>query len=206
MPQPVRATFPNFCGRSPSIAMTRGDIILFHGLARHDTAASGCRPADFRTRSRLRRRVLDPLGLGTLVHAVLADLATGKDDSRAAVESLVRRHACVHFPSAVDGFDEATNLIAGLTQTPRWADSCSRKLSIRNWNFSWRGLPDDHDKRQMPTARLFRALSIACIRTRPAIGGSWTIRPIASRRRRFPRRLPATKCRCSFMPWRWSAC
>jgi ATP-dependent helicase/nuclease subunit A len=64
---------------------------------------------------------LDPLGLGTLVHAVLADLAAGKDDSRAAVESLVSKHAAIHLPIVADGFDEATSLIVGLTQTPRWA-------------------------------------------------------------------------------------
>ncbi len=64
--------------------------------------------------------VLDPLGLGTLVHAVLADLVAGKDDSAAARESLVRKYASLHLPD-VDDLEEPLRLIAGLTATPRWA-------------------------------------------------------------------------------------
>jgi ATP-dependent helicase/nuclease subunit A len=64
---------------------------------------------------------LDPLGLGTLVHAVVDELAAGKDDSRSEIESLVRKHAGIHLPNVGDGLDEATNLISGLTHTPRWA-------------------------------------------------------------------------------------
>jgi ATP-dependent exoDNAse (exonuclease V) beta subunit len=64
---------------------------------------------------------LDPLGLGTLVHAVLAELATAKDDSRAMIESLVRKHACVHLPDAGTELEEPIELIAALTATTRWA-------------------------------------------------------------------------------------
>jgi ATP-dependent exoDNAse (exonuclease V) beta subunit len=64
---------------------------------------------------------LDPLGLGTLVHAVLADLATAADDSRTAVEAQVRKHACVHLPDAGRELEEPVGLITALTATPRWA-------------------------------------------------------------------------------------
>ena len=63
---------------------------------------------------------LDALGLGTLVHAVLAELAGGKDDSPATIESLVRRHAELHLPDAGDELAEPIRLIGGLTASPRW--------------------------------------------------------------------------------------
>ena len=64
---------------------------------------------------------LDPLGLGTLVHAVLADLANGADDTRRTIESLVRRHAGLHLPDSGDRLDEPIDLIARLAASPRWA-------------------------------------------------------------------------------------
>ncbi len=64
--------------------------------------------------------VLDPLGLGTLVHAVLADLAAGSDDSRQAIEAMVRKHAWRHLPEATE-LDEPIDLVAGLAASPRWA-------------------------------------------------------------------------------------
>ncbi len=64
---------------------------------------------------------LDPLGLGTLVHAVLADLAAARDDSRSAIESLVRKHAWLHLPEATQGLEEPIEWIAGLVASPRWA-------------------------------------------------------------------------------------
>ena len=140
---------------------------------------------------------LDPLGLGTLVHAVLADLAAGKDDSREVVESLVRKHAAIHLPSAVDGLEEATGLIVGLTQTARWASVRAREpapfgigvhAGLAAGRRGWRRFPTCQRNGRLairPTVRSFRALLIVCIRTRPAIGGCWTTRPIVSRRRRF---------------------
>jgi ATP-dependent helicase/nuclease subunit A len=82
---------------------------------------------------------LDPLGFGTLVHAVLADLAVGKDDSRAAIESLARKHAILHLPTAGNEIAEATDLIANLTQTPRWASirGASRTYSELEFLIAW---------------------------------------------------------------------
>ncbi len=64
---------------------------------------------------------LDPLGLGTLVHAVLADLAAGRDDSPAAIEALVRKHAWLNLPDATQPLDEPIELVARLAAAPRWA-------------------------------------------------------------------------------------
>jgi ATP-dependent helicase/nuclease subunit A len=64
---------------------------------------------------------LDPLGLGTLVHAVLADLAAGGDDSPATIEALVRRHAWQHLPDSTQQLDEPLELIARMAASPRWA-------------------------------------------------------------------------------------
>ncbi len=78
--------------------------LFFLAAPRHD-ASSGCAAGNRRAKPRGRRIAfgrppLDPLGLGTLVHAVLADLAAGSDDSRAAIEALVRRHAWRHLPES----------------------------------------------------------------------------------------------------------
>jgi ATP-dependent helicase/nuclease subunit A len=78
-------------------------------------------PHDFTDDNAAPGAALDPLGLGSLVHAVLADLAGGKDDSSSAIASLVRKHACVHLPSAGNDLTEPLGLIAGLAATPRWA-------------------------------------------------------------------------------------
>ena len=64
---------------------------------------------------------LDPLGLGTLVHAVLADLVAEKDDSRPAIEGLVRKHAWLHLPDSAQQLDEPIDLIMRLAASPRWA-------------------------------------------------------------------------------------
>ena len=174
-------------------------VSRLHGTIRQHALA----PADFDDEDAFSpATALDPLGLGTLVHAVLTDLTAGKDDSRAVVEALVRKHACIHLPEprSMD-LDEATNMIAGLTQHLAGRPSARRAAGTSNWNSCWPG------RREAPRrkARSFKASSIVCTRTRMVIGGCWTTRPIAYRPRRFPRRPQNTKCRCSFMPWRWSA-
>jgi ATP-dependent helicase/nuclease subunit A len=58
--------------------------------------------------------------LGTLVHAVLADLAASGEDSRPAIEAMVRKHAWRHLPESTQ-LDEPIDLIAGLAASPRWA-------------------------------------------------------------------------------------
>ncbi len=98
-------------------ARQRYSVSRLHGTIRQQAVDS----ADFGEEELYSAVAIDPLGLGTLVHAALADLTAGKDYSREVIESLVRKHASIHLPSAVDGIDEATSMIAGLTQTPRWA-------------------------------------------------------------------------------------
>ena len=82
---------------------------------------------------------IDPLGLGTLVHAVLADLVVAKDDGRATIESLVRKHACIHLPDAGQSLDEPVELITALTATPRWAAlrSASRVHAELEFLLAW---------------------------------------------------------------------
>ena len=67
---------------------------------------------------------IDPLGLGTLVHAVLADLTPRR--AAAAVSSgdlsaLVRRHAYRHLPDADGQLDEPIELIGRFLASQRWA-------------------------------------------------------------------------------------
>ena len=64
---------------------------------------------------------IDPLGLGTLVHAVVEDLAAADDNSRAAIEALVRKHACLHLPESIEQLDEPIDLVVRLAASPRWA-------------------------------------------------------------------------------------
>jgi ATP-dependent helicase/nuclease subunit A len=97
--------------------------------------------------------ILDPLGLGTLVHAVVAELAPGKDDSRAAIESLARKHAVLHLPNDKGEVDEAVGLIAGLTQSRRWASvrAASRMHSELEFLLSWP--PDVEQVAKLPEAQ-----------------------------------------------------
>jgi ATP-dependent helicase/nuclease subunit A len=93
-------------------------VSRLHGTIRSHTAAfASTEDEELFTSS----ATLDPLELGTLVHAVLADLVIGKDDSPAACESLVCKHACLHLPDAGDDLGEPLRLITGLTAAPRWA-------------------------------------------------------------------------------------
>ncbi|NQU24896.1 MAG: PD-(D/E)XK nuclease family protein, partial [Candidatus Nealsonbacteria bacterium] len=58
----------------------------------------------------------DPLGLGTLVHAVLAEVEFGQPVD---VPALVSRHGQRHLPAATGQLDEATEMIARFLQSPR---------------------------------------------------------------------------------------
>ena len=88
---------------------------------------------------------LDPLGLGTLVHAVLADLAAGSDDSRAAIEALVRRHAWRHLPESTQQLDEPIELIARLAASPRWASLRAASCVYTEFEFLLAWPPGNHD-------------------------------------------------------------
>ena len=88
---------------------------------------------------------LDPLGLGTLVHAVLADLAAGSDDSRSAIEALVRRHAWLHLPEATEQLDEPIDLISRLAASPRWASLRAASCVQTELEFLLAWPPGNHD-------------------------------------------------------------
>lgn len=61
---------------------------------------------------------LDPLGLGTLVHEVLAEVDFAKPDAAA----LVRRFAPRHLPDAGDALDEPIDLLERFLRSPRAAE------------------------------------------------------------------------------------
>jgi ATP-dependent helicase/nuclease subunit A len=62
---------------------------------------------------------LDPRGLGTLVHAVLAEVDFARPGD---VEELVRRHAPEHLPEAEGGLDEPIEMVRRFLASPRVAE------------------------------------------------------------------------------------
>ena len=62
---------------------------------------------------------LDPRGLGTLVHAVLAEVDFARPGD---VEALVRRHAPEHLPEAEGGLDEPIEMVRRFLASPRAAE------------------------------------------------------------------------------------
>ncbi len=81
---------------------------------------------------------LDPVELGILVHAVLADLAGGSDDRRATVEALVRKHASLLLPDA-QGLDEPIDMVVQLASSPRWASmrAAARRYVELDFLLAW---------------------------------------------------------------------
>ena len=143
---------------------------------------------------------LDPLGLGTLVHAVLADLAAGSDDSRSAIEALVRKHAWRHLGESAEPLDEPIEMIARLAASPRWASLRAATQAHTEFEFllAW---PPGSKTRTLPSSR---ALSTVFTLTGKATGTYWITRPTGPRPRHWRARSRATKCRCWSMPWRSS--
>ena len=112
-PPPARARFPHTF-RPCRSTWRREDIILFRGceapcIARQYPRDHSAGHDWRKTRSPAAAPALDPLGLGTLVHAVLADLAAGSDDSPPAIEALVRRHAWLHLPESTSSWMSRSN-------------------------------------------------------------------------------------------------
>ena len=99
----------------------------FSRLKRRDCTEQAKGPADEEGPSP--PAVIDPLGLGTLVHAVLAELGqalaaggpTAGGPTKPDLAALVRRHAWRHLPDVEDGLDEAIDLIERYLASPRWA-------------------------------------------------------------------------------------
>ncbi len=61
---------------------------------------------------------MDPLGLGTLVHAVLAEIDLARPDE---LPALVQRHALRHLADAAGGLDEPIEMIGRFLASPRGA-------------------------------------------------------------------------------------
>ena len=131
--------------------------------------------------------LLDPRGLGTLVHAVLADLDLARPEQVAA---LVHRHAPRHLSelgSAAAELDEPIALVERLLASPRGAALAAATERYTGTGISL-GLAAGQQRRRRPAfAGFHRRVSIA---TRPAAGICSTSRPTASRRQSLPRPRP----------------
>jgi len=75
---------------------------------------------------------LDPLGLGTLVHDVLAEIDLGGADD---VASLVRRFAPRHLPDIEEGFEEPIEMIRRFLESSRAAEMAASGKVYRELEF-----------------------------------------------------------------------
>jgi ATP-dependent helicase/nuclease subunit A len=75
---------------------------------------------------------VNPLDLGTLVHAVLAEVDFQHPDE---VEALTRRHAPWHLPGMGDGLDDAIRLVRRFLQSPRAQSVATAREVYRELDF-----------------------------------------------------------------------
>ena len=75
---------------------------------------------------------VDPVGLGTLVHAVLAEIDFADPGD---VPAVVRRHAQRHLPESEDGLDEPIELIRRFLASPRAAEMAAASEAYRELEF-----------------------------------------------------------------------
>ena len=106
---------------------------------------------------------LDPLGLGTLVHAVLAEA----DFARAESPALVRRHALRHLPEAGAELAEPIAWIQRFSTSRRGEAIAAAEEVHRESSSFWLGRPI------VPTrkGRICKDSSIVSIATRRTAGG-----------------------------------
>jgi ATP-dependent helicase/nuclease subunit A len=82
------------------------------------------------------RPFIDPLGLGTLVHAVLEELPfNGQQASRADIEALVARYAPDHVPGDAAAATEAVALVHRFAQSPFMAELAGAQEVYRELEF-----------------------------------------------------------------------
>ncbi len=75
---------------------------------------------------------IDPLDLGNLVHAVLADIDFQRPDE---VEALVQRHVPWHLPGAADEVEVAVDMIRRFVQSPRAQSLAAAREVYRELDF-----------------------------------------------------------------------
>jgi ATP-dependent helicase/nuclease subunit A len=75
---------------------------------------------------------VDPVGLGTLVHAVLAEIDFADPGD---VPAVVRRHAQRHLPEGEDGLDEPIELVRRFLASPRAAEVAAAEEVYRELEF-----------------------------------------------------------------------
>lgn len=105
---------------------------------------------------------LDPRGLGTLVHEVLAEIDFSKPGD---IPGLVRRHAPRHLPEAEDRPDEPAEMLRRFVASPRAAEIAAAAKVYRELEFLLAWPPGSRD----PEARYLQGF-IDCL-YRDAAGG-----------------------------------
>ena len=145
---------------------------------------------------------LDARGLGTLVHAVLAEIDFARPGD---IAESVRRHAEQQLLEPERPLDEAAELVGRFLDSPRAAEIAAAKEVYRELEFLLAWPPEGCEAatggREQAADAISRVSSTACTAMRPASGGWSTTRPIVRRPirwRRWPRR---TRCRCSSTRW-----
>ena len=141
---------------------------------------------------------LDPRGLGTLVHAVLAEIDFARPED---VAEAVGRHAPQHLPEAEERLDEPIEMFGGLLSSPRAAEIAAAAEVHTEIEFLLAWPPDNG-----PSVGRYLQGFIDCL-YRVADGQMAADRlQNESRVARdgLPRRRRSTKCRCSSTGWRWS--
>ena len=160
VPKYLAAVPPDAAGRREYSFSRLSGGLHAHAAATPDAADEDDEPGG--------RATLDPLGLGTLVHAVLAEIDLARPDDAAA---LVRRHALRHLGN---GDQAATTRDS--TSRSRGSSGCwlrraappwpPRRKSTASWSFSWPGRPAADDRPE----RACKDSSIVSIATRRAAG------------------------------------
>jgi ATP-dependent helicase/nuclease subunit A len=86
---------------------------------------------------------VDPLGLGTLVHAVMAEMTPGDSFDVAAA---VKRQAARHLPDAEEQGDEAVGMIRRFLESPRAAELTAAKQVHAELEFLLAWPPQSEDR------------------------------------------------------------
>jgi ATP-dependent helicase/nuclease subunit A len=87
---------------------------------------------------------IDPLGLGTLLHAVMEELPLAEHERLAAadIEQLVQRHAAIHLPNDMEGAKVTLDMVTRFLRSPLAAELAAAKELHREVEFLLAWPPD----------------------------------------------------------------
>ena len=137
---------------------------------------------------------LDPLGLGTLVHAVLEEIDFANPGDFAAI---VRRHASLHLSKADVDLDEPIDMIGRFLASPRAAQIAAAEEVHRELEFLLAWPPGTAE----PGGRYLQGF-IDCLYRDQA--GGWHIIDYKTNNitaKTLHKRRQNTKCKCWSTPW-----